>query len=110
MIVGPDRAAWITESGQNAIARVDPETKAVQLFPLPKEFPGANLNTATFDRKGSYGLPVKVESTVASIPPPARLRHGRRRKGLALMGSPRRREERFGTLRLPAITSPKSIP
>ena len=110
VIVGPDRAAWITESGQNAIARVDPETKAVQLFPLPKEFPGANLNTATFDRKGSYGLPVKVESTVASIPPPARLRHGRRRKGSALMGSPRRREERFGTLRLPAITSPKSIP
>jgi virginiamycin B lyase len=52
VIVGPDRAAWITESGQNAIARVDPETKAVQLFPLPKEFPGANLNTATFDRKG----------------------------------------------------------
>ena len=52
VIVGPDRAAWITESGLNAIARVDPETKAVQLFPLPKEFPGANLNTATFDRKG----------------------------------------------------------
>jgi virginiamycin B lyase len=24
----------------------------VNLFPLPKEFPGANLNTATFDRKG----------------------------------------------------------
>jgi virginiamycin B lyase len=24
----------------------------VKLFPLPKEFPGANLNTATFDRKG----------------------------------------------------------
>lgn len=52
VIVGPDRAAWITEGGQNAIARFDPETKAVSLFPLPKEFPGANLNTATFDRKG----------------------------------------------------------
>jgi virginiamycin B lyase len=52
VIVGPDRAAWITDSGQNAIARVDPATKAVKLFPLPKEFPNANLNTATFDRKG----------------------------------------------------------
>jgi len=52
VIVGPDRAAWITDSGQNAIVRVDPATKAVKLFPLPKEFPNANLNTATFDRKG----------------------------------------------------------
>ncbi len=52
VIVGPDRAAWITDGGQNAIARVDPVTKAVKLFPLPKDFPNANLNTATFDRKG----------------------------------------------------------
>jgi virginiamycin B lyase len=52
VIVGPDRAAWITEGGQNAIARVDPATKTVKLFPLPAEFPNANLNTATFDRKG----------------------------------------------------------
>ena len=52
VIVGPDRAAWVTEGGQNAIARVDPATKAVKLFPLPKNFPDANLNTATFDRKG----------------------------------------------------------
>lgn len=52
VIAGPDRAAWITEGGQNAIARFDPATKAVKLFPLPKEFPNANLNTATFDRKG----------------------------------------------------------
>lgn len=52
VIVGPDRAAWVTESGQNAIARVDSATRAVKLFPLPQEFPDANLNTATFDRKG----------------------------------------------------------
>jgi virginiamycin B lyase len=52
VIVGPDRAAWITDGGQNAIARYDPTTKAVKLFRLPKEFPNANLNTATFDRKG----------------------------------------------------------
>jgi virginiamycin B lyase len=52
VIVGPDRAAWVTEGGQNAIARVDPVTRAVKLFPLPQNFPEANLNTATFDRKG----------------------------------------------------------
>ena len=52
VIIGPDRAAWVTDSGLNAIARVDSETKAVKLYPLPAEFPSANLNTATFDRKG----------------------------------------------------------
>jgi virginiamycin B lyase len=52
VIVGPDGAAWVTEGGQNAIARVDPATGAVRLFPLPKERSDANLNTATFDRKG----------------------------------------------------------
>ena len=52
VIVGPDRAAWITDGGQNAIARFDPATNQVRLFPLPADFPSANLNTATFDRKG----------------------------------------------------------
>jgi len=52
VIVGPDRAAWITDGGLNAIARFDPATKDVKLFPLPTQFPDANLNTATFDRKG----------------------------------------------------------
>jgi virginiamycin B lyase len=50
--VGPDAAAWVTEGGQNAIARVDPATRAVKLFPPPKERRDANLNTATFDRRG----------------------------------------------------------
>ena len=52
MIVGPDGAAWLTEGGQNAIARVDPATRAVKLFPLPKERRNAHLNTASFDRQG----------------------------------------------------------
>ena len=39
--------------GQNAIARVDPATKAVKLFPLPAEAPYANLNTASFDKTGT---------------------------------------------------------
>src|SRR5262244_3927110 len=52
VIVGPDGAAWVTEGGQNAIAQVDSATRAVKLFPLPKERRNANLNTATFDRQG----------------------------------------------------------
>lgn len=52
VIVGPDGAPWVTDSGQNAIVRVDPATLEVQRFPLPPERAGANLNTATFDRRG----------------------------------------------------------
>jgi virginiamycin B lyase len=52
VITGPDGAAWVTEGGQNAIARVDAVTRQVKLFPLPKEFPGANLNTLVFDKAG----------------------------------------------------------
>ncbi|BAV34217.1 lyase [Sulfuricaulis limicola] len=52
VIVGPDGAPWITDSGLNAIVRVDPKTEKAQVFPLPKDMPNANLNTATFDRKG----------------------------------------------------------
>ena len=50
--VGPDGAPWITDSGLNAIVRVDPVTQAVKAWPLPAEAANANLNTATFDRQG----------------------------------------------------------
>ncbi|MCC7353478.1 MAG: lyase [Anaerolineae bacterium] len=52
VIVGPDGAPWITDSGLNAIVRVDPVTEEVRRFPLPEGSGYANLNTATFDRKG----------------------------------------------------------
>jgi virginiamycin B lyase len=52
VIVGPDGAAWVTDSGQNAIVRVDPKTRAVRVWTLPADTGYANLNTATFDRKG----------------------------------------------------------
>ena len=52
VIVGPDGAPWITDSGLNAIVRVDPRTRKVRRFPLPAGEPYANLNTATFDRRG----------------------------------------------------------
>ena len=52
VIQGPDKAAWITDGGQNAIARVAWPDRAVQLFPLPKGSPYANLNTCAFDGDG----------------------------------------------------------
>ena len=52
VIVGPDGAPWITDSGQNAIVRVDPTTREVKRWPLPAGSAYANLNTATFDRNG----------------------------------------------------------
>jgi virginiamycin B lyase len=52
VIVGPDGAPWLTDGGLNAMVRVDPATRVVKVFPLPKEFLGANLNTAVFDKRG----------------------------------------------------------
>jgi virginiamycin B lyase len=52
VIVGPDGAAWVTDGGQNAIVRVDPSSHRVQRWPLPADAPDANLNTATFDKRG----------------------------------------------------------
>lgn len=52
VIQGPDRAAWITDSGQNAIVRVGWPDRAVRRFPLPEGTPYANLNTAAFDGDG----------------------------------------------------------
>ena len=52
VIVGPDGAPWITDGGLNAIVRVDQRTLRVRRFPLPASTGYANLNTATFDRRG----------------------------------------------------------
>jgi len=52
VIVGPDGAPWITDSGLNAIVRVDPITEKADVFPLPADRSRANLNTATFDKRG----------------------------------------------------------
>jgi virginiamycin B lyase len=52
VIVGPDGAPWITDGGLNAIVRVDPATHRVRRYPLPASSGYANLNTATFDRRG----------------------------------------------------------
>lgn len=52
VIVGPDDAPWITDGGLNAVVRVDPATDEVDVFPLPDDRSGANLNTAAFDSDG----------------------------------------------------------
>ena len=52
VVVGPDAAPWITDSGQNAIVRVDPRTREVKVWALPPDTGYANLNTLTFDKKG----------------------------------------------------------
>ena len=52
VIQGPDRAAWITDSGQNAIVRVSWPDREVRRFPLPEGSPYANLNTCAFDGDG----------------------------------------------------------
>jgi virginiamycin B lyase len=52
VIVGPDGAAWVTDGGQNAIVRIDPASRQVRRWPLPADAADANLNTATFDRRG----------------------------------------------------------
>ena len=54
VVLGPDGAAWLTDGGQNAIARVDSKTRAVKLWKLPDDSGYANLNTATFDRQGIH--------------------------------------------------------
>src|SRR5438477_5902908 len=109
VIVGPDGAAWVTEGGQNAIARVDPATRAVKLFPLPRERRNANLNTATFDRKACSGSPGRTASTAVSIPNRARWRYSMRRAVPVPTASPQRRMGKYFSLHSLEIISVGSI-
>jgi virginiamycin B lyase len=52
VIQGPDKAAWLTDGGQNAIVRVGWPDRKVQVFPLPGGSSYANLNTCAFDGDG----------------------------------------------------------
>jgi virginiamycin B lyase len=52
VIQGPDKAAWITDSGQNAIVRVGWPDRKVQVLRLPQGSAYANLNTCAFDGGG----------------------------------------------------------
>jgi virginiamycin B lyase len=52
VIQGPDKAAWITDGGQNAIVRVGWPGRELRVFALPEGTPYANLNTCAFDGDG----------------------------------------------------------
>jgi virginiamycin B lyase len=54
VIAGADGAPWLTDSGQNAIVRVDPKTREVKAWKLPEASGYTNLNTAIFDLKGVH--------------------------------------------------------
>jgi virginiamycin B lyase len=54
VIAAADGAPWLTDSGQNAIVRVDPKTRAVKAWKLPADSGYTNLNTAIFDAKGIH--------------------------------------------------------
>ena len=52
VIQGPDKAAWLTDGGQQAIARVSWPGREVRLYKLPDGTSYANLNTCAFDGAG----------------------------------------------------------
>lgn len=52
VIQGPDKAAWLTDGGAQAIVRVSWPGREVRAYPLPEGTPYANLNTAAFDGDG----------------------------------------------------------
>jgi virginiamycin B lyase len=54
VIQGPDKAAWLTDSGAQAIVRVSWPGREIRTYPLPEGTPYANLNTATFDADGNH--------------------------------------------------------
>ena len=106
VIIGPDGAPWITDSGLNAIVRVDPATRQVRVFPLPAQRSDVNLNTAAFDlraklwftgQNGVYGrlAPETGEMRVSRMRPGGRtLRHHRDPRRRHLLRLPRRRPHR----------------
>ena len=53
VVQGPDKAAWVTDGGQNAIVRVSWPDRAVKPYPLPAGSGYANLNTCAFDGDGN---------------------------------------------------------
>ena len=52
VIQGPDKAAWLTDGGQQAIVRVGWPGRELRKYALPEGTPYANLNTCAFDGDG----------------------------------------------------------
>ena len=102
VIVGPDGAPWITDGGLNAIVRVDPRTRRVRRFPLPGRSGYANLNTATFDRRGILWFTGQSGLYGRLDPKTGRLRVFSAPRGTAASGTrPRARVRSAGSTRGP---------
>ena len=52
VIQGPDKNAWLTDGGQNAMVRVAWPSRVVTVYKLPAGTPYTNLNTCAFDGVG----------------------------------------------------------
>ncbi|WP_296356001.1 hypothetical protein [Ramlibacter sp.] len=65
VIQGPDKAAWLTDGGQNAIVRVGWPDRAVTVHPLPAGTGHANLNTCAFDGDGDLWFTARAAGSAA---------------------------------------------
>jgi virginiamycin B lyase len=52
LVVGADGIPWVADAGRNALVRVDPATRGLQRYPLPRGRAQADLGEVAFDRKG----------------------------------------------------------
>ncbi|MEX2394543.1 MAG: lyase [Actinomycetota bacterium] len=52
VVVGPDGAPWVTDTGLNALVRVDPETDEIDRFDAPADVGRVGMHTAAFDPDG----------------------------------------------------------
>lgn len=99
----------MTDSGLNAIVHVDPVTEAVKPFPLPADTPNINMNTAAFDGKGILWFTGQSGYYGSVDPTSETVTVWEARAGVAPTALMQRLMAAFFTLRLPAITLPKSI-
>ncbi|HKE98904.1 MAG TPA: histidine phosphatase family protein [Actinomycetes bacterium] len=53
VVVAPDGSPWVADAGRNALVRVDPTTRRLQRFPLPRSRAPADLGALAFDRQGT---------------------------------------------------------
>ncbi len=109
VIQGPDKAAWVTDGGQNAIVRVGWPDRKLQVFPLPRSSPYANLNTAAFDGAGDLWFTGQIRlrrQTGAEVRPAQR--EGSAARPRALRHLRHARPAKSGGVRWPDRSSPTS--
>ena len=95
----------MTDGGLNAIVRVDPDTSAFRGFRLPPSTGYANLNTATFDRRGILWFTGQSGIYGRLNPKTGAMRVFRAPVGTGRTGSRRRRKGRSSTPRSRGATS-----